>query len=354
MLKGRYAVKSFIAGCVKCIRFSARRYIQLMGQIPEARITPSYPFLRTGVDYAGPISLRLTKSRGKGTMKGYICLFVCMVTRAIHLEVVEDCTTESFLAAFHRFTSRRGWCSDLYSDNGKYFVGADEELRQMFVQSLTFFNQINTALANQSTTWHWNPPGAPHFGGIWEAGVKSTKHHLKRVTGENILTFSELSTLLCRIEACLNSRPLLPLTDDPPDSDFLSPAHFLILRSSFVVPEGDCSMDTIPAGQRWKRITQMVQCFWKRWKYEYLPTLLPRQKWLVKNRSFQVGDVVYIRSENTPLCQWPLGRVTEVNPDRQGVSRYCTIRTSTSEYVRPGVKLVLVVPVDGEASTSAG
>ena len=184
-------------------------------------------------------------------MKGYIAIFVCMATRAVHIEVVEDYTSEAFIAAFHRFTARRDFCKELYSDQGTNFVGADAQLKQMIAASSSYSTQIVKSLAQEGTSWIFNPPSAPHFGGIWETAVKSAKHHLCRIIGEQVLTFSELATLMCRIEACLNSRPLTALTDDSSDLDFLSPSHFLIQRSSFLLPEEDVKEVNIPPGKRW-------------------------------------------------------------------------------------------------------
>ena len=206
-----------------------------MGELPEARVRPSPPFERSGVDYAGPFSIRLTKTRGKKTLKGYNALFVCMSTRAIHLEVVEDCTSESLIAAFHRFTSRRGHCEKLFSDQGTNFVGVDALLRQMLSEVMSSSSQAFHLLAQDGASWFLNTPRAPFFGGLWEAAVKSVKFHLRRVIGEQVLAFLEFCTLLCRIEACLNStRPLLPLSDDPLDFQFLSPSHFLIPPSWYL------------------------------------------------------------------------------------------------------------------------
>ena len=206
-------------------------------------------------------------------MKGYIAIFICMATRAVHIEVVEDYSSEAFIAAFHRFTARRGHCKKLYSDQGTNFVGADAQLKQMIVASSSFSSPIVKSLAQEGTSWIFNPPSAPHFGSIWEAAVKSAKHHMRRVIGDQVLTFSELATLMCRIEACLNSRPLTALTDDPSDLEFLSPSHFLIQRSSFIVPEADATNFNVPPGKRWLLISQLIQHFWARWSSEYLTSL---------------------------------------------------------------------------------
>ena len=281
-----------------------------MGEFPKARVRPSLPFERAGVDYAGPINVRLTKSQGKGTLNGYIAIFIYVATRAVHIEVVKDYTSEAFIAAFHRFTARRGFCKELFSDQGTNFVGADTLLKQMVSSSSSYSSQIVNSLAQEGTPWIFNPPSAPHFGDIWDAAVKSAKHHMRRVIGEQVLTFSELATLMFRIEAYPNSRPLTALTNDSTDLDFLSPSHFLIQRSSFLVPEGDVNEVNIPPGKRWLMISQLTQHFWSRWSSEYLTSLQSRQKWRQHHRSVPVGDVVLIRSELTPPAKWPLARIT--------------------------------------------
>ena len=104
------------------------------------------------------MKLRLSKTRGRGTLKGYIALFVCMCTRAVHIELVEDYTSAAFIAAFHRFTSRRGHCKHLYNDQSTTFVGADSQLKQLFTESTTEFSSVLNSISNLSTEWHFNPP----------------------------------------------------------------------------------------------------------------------------------------------------------------------------------------------------
>ena len=237
IVKGRIAVKSFVKNCVRCRIFSKRGCTQLMGNLPSERTTSSKPFEVAGVDYAGPIKVRLAKVRGSITQKGYIAIFVCFFTHAIHIEVVEDYSSASFIAAFHRFTSRRGHVMHLHSDHGTTFVGAESALRQMLQGSVDWSKRLQNKLTEIGTQWHFNPPGVPHFGGLWESAVKSMKFHIYRLIGEQALTFIELSTLLCRIEAILNSRPLLPLVDEISDLNPLTPSHFLIHRPSFFILE---------------------------------------------------------------------------------------------------------------------
>ena len=153
IIRGRQAVKSIISKCVTCLRYTATTNSQRMGDLPEARVTPSFPFNRSGVDYAGPFKVRLSKTRGKATMKRYIAVFICLATRAVHLEMVEDYSSEAFIGAFHRFTSRRGHCSLLLSDQGTNFVGADTIFQEMFCKSSQYFQQNALTLANLGTTW---------------------------------------------------------------------------------------------------------------------------------------------------------------------------------------------------------
>ncbi|XP_029176757.1 uncharacterized protein LOC114944869 [Nylanderia fulva] len=171
------------------------------------------------------------------SQKGYIAVFVCFWSKAIHLEVVSDYSSEAFIAALRRFVSRRGLCTDVYSDCGTTFVGADRTLRELFKASTSEGLHIARAANTQGIRWHFNPPAAPHFGGLWEAAVKSTKFHLRRVIGDTTLTFEELNTLLTQIEACLNSRPLQALSDDPDDTSALTPGHFIIGAPLLAIPE---------------------------------------------------------------------------------------------------------------------
>nr|XP_012232072.1 PREDICTED: uncharacterized protein LOC105677797 [Linepithema humile] len=351
--RGRAVVKQALHRCITCTRWRAATPQPPMGNLPQGRVTPARPFLRTGLDYAGPILVQTSKGRGHKAYKAFIAVFVCLCSRAVHLEIVSDYSTEAFLAAFRRFTSRRGLCQDVYSDCGTNFVGADRALRELLRASSCDGRRIARAAASDGIRWHFDPPAAPHFGGLWEAAVKSTKHHLRRVIGETTLTFEEMSTFLAQVEACLNSRPLQALTDDPDDVSALTPRHFLIGAPLLSVPEPSLTQEETNTLSRWQLVQQMRDHFWQRWSREYVHTLTPRTKWQGPTTRPDLGSLCLIRSELTPPSRWPLARIIQLHPGDDGVVRVVTVRTSSSQYVRPLTKIVMLPGASDEKALLA-
>ncbi|XP_051155785.1 uncharacterized protein LOC127278229 [Leptopilina boulardi] len=350
IIGGRHSIKSLVLKCVTCARQRGQRAQQLMGQLPLSRITPTRAFLNTGVDYAGPVSIKAWKGRGATSQKGWICIFVCFSTSAIHLEAVTDNSTEKFIAAFKRFTGRRGICKTLYSDCGKNFKGADAELKRMFQSGTKQFQKLSHLFANDGTTWIFNPPASPHMGGKWEAGVKSVKYHLRRTIGETTLSFEEFTTFLVQIEAILNSRPMEPLSDDPDDFSVLTPGHFLIGEPLFTIPEPSLIDLTLSPTQRSKLITQKLQFFWSKWSSMYLQRQQSISKWHYPSNDIKVGSLVLLTDERFPPAKWPLARVLKLHPGKDGLTRVVTIKTATSRYQRPIHKLA-ILPIPTEDSS---
>jgi Family of unknown function (DUF5641) len=229
--------------------------------------------------------------------------------------------------------ARRGKCARIYSDNGTNFVGAQKELAACL-------KETDGQMANEGIEWYFNPPSAPHFGGLWESAVKTTKYHLTRIMKDTRLTLSELSTLLCQIEACVNSRPMTPLSSDPLDVEALTPAHFLVGSSILIPPEANLHENSSNLLRRWKYVQYLMQNFWRRWETEYLPQCQLRGKWIAKTRPLAINDVVIIRGECTPPTKWKLGRVIELHPGKDQVIRVVTLRMANgTEMRRPTVKL---------------
>lgn len=342
IFKARQLARTIVHACNKCFRYQMKTSQQLMAALPTSRTKPTRPFKTCGVDYMGPIGILSRTGRNPQVTKGYVCLFVCFATRAIHLELVSSASTEHFLQALRRFIARRGPVTDIWSDNGTNFVGANG-----FIKSLTVINNqwAPEILANEfSIKWHFIVPNAPSWGGLWEAGVKSVKRHFVRVVGDQNLTFEECSTLLAQIEACVNSRPICPISDDPHDLNALTPGHFLVGENLITLGDSQNFESHENFHKRWQMIQQMHQHFWKRWHDEYLVTLIQRPKWLHQTRNLQINDLVVIREDNVPPSRWKLGRIIEIFPSKDGLVRAVKIKTQFGEYLRPINKLGLLLP----------
>jgi hypothetical protein len=242
--------------------------------------------------------------------------------------------------------------SDIFSDEGTNFVGAKNELDEIqgFLSAEGTRKSIISSLAPKGINCHFNPPASPHHGGLWEAGVKKMKYHLRRVIGTRHLTIEEFSTLLCQVEALLNSRPLSPLSNSPNDLHVLTPGHFIIGRPLVALPHPD--LGHIPENRlsRWQLVQKFRQDIWKSWTRD-LSTLQLTLKWPTKQPELEVGNLVLVLDDTATLGpqKWKRGRVTAVIPGRDTNSRVYDVRTNITAsnprgtvLRRPIVKLSLL------------
>ena len=228
--------------------------------------------------------------------------------------------------------------SDIYSDCGTNFVGAEKELKTL-LSSYNFNDVVCRFLSERRVKWHFNSPAAPHHGGIWEAGVKSVKYHLKRTVGLQAISLEEFSTVLCQVEAALNSRPLCALSSDPTDLDVLTPGHFLIGEPLTAIPEPDLQHLKVNRLSRWQRSQQIFQHFWSPWSKEYVHTLQQRNKWRKPAENVNVGDLVLLVEDHAPPLKWRMGRVLSVFPGTDKLVRIVRVKTQNGELDRPIVKI---------------
>ena len=336
ILHGREAVKKHNAGCPECIRRRRQPEAQIMAAKIEAQVKPSFKaFSKAAVDYAGPFETK--QGRGKTRTKRYLCLFTCLQTRCVHLELAYGLDTDSFLRALDRFVARRGVPDDMWSDNGTNFVGADREIRQL--RNSLDEQEVKKHASKKGMKWHFNPPGAPHFGGAFEALVKLVKRTLYRTLANASLSDEELQTAFCQAEAMINSRPLTPLSSDPKDSPPLTPAHFLVgnVRTE-LEPAADGTESTYQ--KRWRRLQQVSLAFWRRWLKEYLPSLQPRTKWTEVRPDLKKGDIVLVQNPAAPRGDWPLGRVTRAFKGEDDRVRVVEVLSKGKVMKKPVVKLV--------------
>ena len=365
----RRLARSVCSSCIVCRKAAAKAGPQLMGQLPPSRLDPDLAFFHTGIDFAGPYITREGPVRKPTYLKSYLAVFVCFCTKAVHLEVVKDLTTDSFVASLIKFVSRRSLPLNIHTDNGSNLVGAKNELYDLykFLQDKKNQNLIQSYLFSQKVTWHTIPERAPHFGGLWEAAVKAAKHHLERVVGSQRLTYDELETVVCQAEACMNSRPLGSITSHSPDGlTPLTPGHFLTGRAMRAYPVPKVDFKPTPL-QRWVHCQRMGQQFWKRWSQEYLQQLQKAVKWHKKQKNYQVGDIVMLTDGNVYQCQWTMAKVVAVYPGKDGVVRavdvqvelaikptecnskaeyHTKLTTRTAIYRRPVHKLAMLLAAD--------
>lgn len=378
ILRLRQLIRTYITKCcVQCIRHSKAAAQQLMAPLPAARTTPAPPFSRVGVDFAGPFQLRRTAATQAAlrkavtqtpvqptTVKGWVVIFICLVTRAVHLDVVRSLHIEAFLECFAKMTARRGPCSEIWSDNGTTFTGTNTELQRVLREWENKFPEQQ--FADMGVKWRFITPGAPFKGGIWEAAVKTFKYHFYRVLNTRILTPEQMYTLVVQIEACMNARPLFAQTDDHRDLNPITPAHLVIGRSTLQCPLTEDVHEIVDNRLTiWGLQQKLYQQFWTQWKEDYIAGLQKRNKWYVAQRNLKPGDMVLIQDENTPPSRWPLGRIQEVFLSTDGLVRSAAVRISTINRTgsnrqqtttvlqRPVQKLCILLPDDQQPMQTA-
>ncbi|GFW33971.1 integrase catalytic domain-containing protein [Trichonephila clavipes] len=317
--------------------------------IPHERINPCRAFEKVGIDFAGPITTKCQHTRKANNFKSCICLFICMCTKAVHLELVSSLSAAAFLSALRRFVSRRGYPSDIYSDNGTNFVGASVYLKDLF--QLLHNSNVQDYSSSKNIQWHFIPPYAPNFGGVWEASVKLTKQHLLKTLKAAVLNFEELDTILCQIEACINSRPLYPLSSDPKDLQVLTPGHFLIGCPLLELPDHSLTNQSLSIHSKWSLLMKLKRMFWSRWQLSYFNTLQSRTKWMQGQKDLTVGYLVLIKNPASFSTRWTHGRIVATHPGADGICRVVTIQTSSGVMTRP-VSQVAVLPLPPSTTSS--
>ncbi len=351
----RNYLKFISRSCPICQRAYAQPIAHSMGMLPASRTTPAPPFDRTGVDFAGPFTIKKGHTRRPVLIKTYAVVFVCLTTKAVHLDLCASLSTEDFMAVLRRFIARRGCPTQIWSDNGTNFQGAREEIRaiQKLHGSKGHQETVGHFTEAHSIEWSHIPPRAPHFGGLWESAVRAMKTVLRKVTAPHPLSWEELYTLLTEAEAILNSRPILPInTDDAEDNAHLTAGHFLVGRPLLAPPTRLPPTGKTSLLKRWNLVTRLTSDLWKTWLSSYLATCAHRAKWTRPGHQLQVGDIVFVKDESFQCRTWPLAIVTQIHPGDDGVARTASIRCHGKIYKRPTCKLILAVPKKNSETSS--
>ena len=340
VMAAREEIRQVESECYTCKRRKAKAVKQIMAPLPSIRLNmPFRAFSRVAVDFGGPFTTM--QGRGKKRLKRYLCLFTCLLSRAVHLEMAYGLDTDAFLNAFYRMTSRRGLPVEMLSDNGSNFVGAERELREL-LEALDK-EKIKQSGADRGIKWTFNPPLAPHFGGVHESMIKSAKRAIKAVLGNANVTDEELMTAFVGAEGLINSRPLTFQSANPEDQVPLTPNHFLHGQAGGEFAPSSVDQTDFGPRKRWRRLQELMRHVWSRWIREWLPSISRRLKWQQQQKNITVGELVLVMAADVPRGQWPLGKVLETYPGNDGNIRSVKVLVNGKEYVRPVVK---TCPID--------
>ena len=344
----RRMVRTIVGRCKTCKLKFKRLESQKMSPLPIERIKPSPAFQHVGLDYFGPFEIKgEVQKRVRG--KCYGLLFTCDASRAVHAEVVQNYSTEAFLQALRRFACIRGWPRSIHSDNGSQLVGASKELKKA-MESLDW-EELQTFGHKFNTHWSFSSADAPWQNGSTEALVKSIKHALNVVIGNQVFSYVEFQTLLYEAAQLVNQRPIGRNPLRPDDGTYLCPNDLLLGHSTNHVPQGPFA-EKSSTKQRLRFIQDVVNCFWKRWSREVFPNLVIEPKWHTERRNVRVGDVVAIQDSNIVRGEWKLGVIENIIDSKDGRVRNVEVRYkigSTNVTIKRAVqRLIVIVPVEGD------
>lgn len=346
VIDGRTTVRRICINCQQCKVDTAKPIVPEMGNLPWYRLAYRQPpFTFTGIDFFGPLEVTV----GRRREKRWGCICVCLVTRAVHLEVAYGLSTDELMLVLSRFVDVRGKPRFIVSDNGTNMVGANREIKEAV--SEMDLSSIKAHPRFRGLEWRFIPPASPHFGGVWEALVKTVKTAIFHILKEKYPKDQVLMTVFKGAENIVNSRPLYHVSSDPEDPESLTPNHFL--RGGFdagpAMPGVFDSSDEFRRKQ-WRNSQLLLNNFWKRWVNNYLPTLVRGRKWSDPTPIMKVGDVVFIVDDQKPRNTWSRGMISAVFPGEDGivrvvdVTRYDTDKKKKVTYRRPVHK---VCPIGG-------
>ena len=323
ILRGRKTVRKVIRLCVKCRRHEAKPFQVESAALPIKRVTSGEVFQTTGIDLAGPIHIL----ENKKLKKVWIVLFTCAVYRGVHLDLVDSLSTEAFIIVLERFIHTYGRPNTVYSDNGTNFVGAVNLFKKLD------WTKIEMAAHVKRIQWIFIPPTAAWWGGWWERMVRSVKELLKRMLDKSKLNSEELRTCLSAVAATINDRPLTTVNEDSTDLIPLTPSMFMKGTRNVSFPEG-VEISSRELQSQYKRVKILQKDLQARFRKEYLSMLVQKSK-EKKTALPQIGDVVLVGADNKKRFEWPLGRIVELYPGKDGEIRVAKVQTQNGVLIRP-------------------
>ncbi|XP_026139629.1 uncharacterized protein LOC113116023 [Carassius auratus] len=341
LMSAKRCIGSLLNKCVTCRKLRRPTELQQMADLPAERLQVAPPFTYVGVDVFGPWQVVSRRTRGGcSNSKRWAVIFSCMCTRAVHIEVVETLSSSVFINALRRFFAIRGPAKQIRSDCGTNFIGAVQELK---MKKETSGSDLQKYLQQHACTWIFNPPHASHMGGAWERMVGIARRILDCMLLERkslYLTHDVLVTLMAEVSAIINARPLVPVSSDPEVPLILTPAILLTQKTCSIPPPLGEFTDNDLFKAEWKRVQNLAETFWTRWRREYLTTLQSRQKWQDKKPCLKEGDIVLMKDSQAERNQWPMAVIAKTLPSKDGLVRKVELK-----YIREGMQKNFVRPI---------
>ena len=334
------AVASHIYRCMMCRKYRRSTQDPKMADLPEDRMEMTPPFTYCGLDCIGPFYVKEARKE----LKKYGLLFTCMCSRAVHIEMLDDLTTDAFINALRAFIAIRGNVRQLRCDQGTNFVGAKRE----FMNAMKDLD--HEQLKEHGCEFKMNTPSSSHMGGVWERQIRTIRSVLTAILDQSAkrLDTASLRTFLYEVMAIINSRPLtIEHLNDPASLEPLTPNHILMMKSSIISPPpGQFVSQDLYLRKRWRQVQFLSNEFWTRWRKEYLLNLQQRQLWQTDKRDTKVNDIVILREDSSPRNQWKMARVTEVYPSADGRVRRVKLLVSDSSLDKQGKRTTKPVYLD--------
>lgn len=257
---GSKLVAKLIHMCVQCRKLRRPVEEQRMAELPKERVEASAPFTYCGMDCFGPFVIK----RCRKEYKRYGLIFTCFYFRAVHIEMLEDLSTDSFINALRCLISLRGVVRQLYSDQGRNFIGARNELKEALKQCDN--QSLEMFLAEQQCEFVFNAPSASHAGGVWERQIRTVRSVLDATLTQSLgrLDDSSLRTLFYEAMAIVNSRPLtVDGINDPNSLEPLTLNHLILMKSKIALPPpGKFMREDVYCKRRWRRVQYLIEQFW--------------------------------------------------------------------------------------------
>ena len=328
----RILLKCFHRGCLKPVALGD----QQMAPLPATRIDNMTCYHNVSVDLFGPIVIKAHENNDKVTKKVYGCIFTCLVSRGIHLELMPSMGTDAFLDAFRKFCARKGCPTEMYSDNALYFKAADKELRALF--SSISWSKISNYAREKGITWTFSVPLAPFKNGVTERLVQTVKRPLRKLLAGHLMTFSQLEVILIEIEAMVNCRPLAELAQT--GTKVLTPSELHIGRPLSILPLPK-KAPTLNYTAHWKRRKLLMQKFWSIWQHEYLNSFRIRKRW-TNPRELDLLHKLVITNDKASFNEWKIGRIIRILPSKDNLVRNVEVLLPNGPLIRPIQQLSLI------------